>query len=530
MGKVVAERGHVTQLLGIAPAGKVTYPGGPAEDSIPEGAALDPNHSHFILVDGAEWSSGTEMMFKVADALAAEARVVAVLVNGGAEAKEEVRRCVERSWPIIVIEGSGRLADQLAANLEIVSGGNLSTFPLGGSPAELRQLIVRHAEGALVEAWRRFAQFDSKAKYLQKRHTDLLTWTLTLGVLGTLFVISQKQLMDWAARQDPRYRVLTAFLILALPIILLVAAEGFERFRRSARWVLPGIFLALLVLLVVGGLPNFFTDVLRALGVVILAVPITVSILLTAASYFKPRQKWILLRGSAEAIKKEIFRYRTQVGDYSDEKTEAFASPIESPPATLASRDEVLVDKTATICRRLMRTEVNTVSLGFTGTIPPEYAVKKGDDGFSFLTPDRYIEVRLQDQIDYYLDKGAKLEKKIAILQWTVFIIGGVGTFLAALKWQLWIALTTALVTALTAYATDFQWENTLIKYNQAASDLNDLRSWWRALGPDAKERNKDTLVESSEKILESEQSGWVQQMQDAMASVQAAAEENKKK
>src|SRR2546421_6190120 len=59
MGRVIALRGRVIPLLGIAPAGKVTYPGGPAEGSIKDGAALDPNHSHFLLIDGDQWSDGT---------------------------------------------------------------------------------------------------------------------------------------------------------------------------------------------------------------------------------------------------------------------------------------------------------------------------------------------------------------------------------------------------------------------------------------------------------------------------------------
>src|ERR1041384_3851728 len=64
MGKVIALRGRVTPLLGIAPKGKVTYPGGPAAGSITGGAALDPNHSHFVLADGEDWPIGTEVMFK----------------------------------------------------------------------------------------------------------------------------------------------------------------------------------------------------------------------------------------------------------------------------------------------------------------------------------------------------------------------------------------------------------------------------------------------------------------------------------
>ena len=51
MGLGVADRGGKSILLGVAPAGMVTYPGGPKEGSISNGAPLDPNHSHFELAD-----------------------------------------------------------------------------------------------------------------------------------------------------------------------------------------------------------------------------------------------------------------------------------------------------------------------------------------------------------------------------------------------------------------------------------------------------------------------------------------------
>ena len=54
VGQGVADRGRKTALLGVAPAGKVAYPDGPADRSPTDGAALDPNHSHFVLVDSHE--------------------------------------------------------------------------------------------------------------------------------------------------------------------------------------------------------------------------------------------------------------------------------------------------------------------------------------------------------------------------------------------------------------------------------------------------------------------------------------------
>ncbi|HTE89769.1 MAG TPA: hypothetical protein VK639_12480, partial [Terriglobales bacterium] len=112
MGQSIADRGRKSSLLGVAPAGTVTYPGGPTIAGT-DSAPLDPNHSHFILADGKEWGSETEMLFEVAAAF--DVPVLAILVNGGGIAKDELLQSVRRSWPVIVIKGSGRLADQVAA-------------------------------------------------------------------------------------------------------------------------------------------------------------------------------------------------------------------------------------------------------------------------------------------------------------------------------------------------------------------------------------------------------------------------------
>jgi hypothetical protein len=170
-----------------------------------------------------------------------------------------------------------------------------------------------------------------------------------------------------------------------------------------------------------------------------------------------------------------------------------------------------------------MRTDVNLSSLiRYPKCLPPEFAVAPGDDGFTVLTPDRYIRVRLADQLDYYRRNAVRHESKLRRLQWTIFILGGLGTLLAAIDQQVWIALTTAVAATVTTYLGYKQTESTLMKYNQAATDLDSVRSWWTALPPDdqAKQDNLDTLVDHTEMVLQSEHDGWVQQMQNALAEL----------
>ncbi len=152
MGQGIAQQGHKPTLLGIAPEGRVSYPGkaGAQKDSGP----LDPNHSHFVLVESDEWGGETAMMYKLGQFLADGLPSVAVLVNGGEIAENEALYNVRQRRPIIVIEGSGRLADDIArlwreraaspadeALAEIVKDGDIHLFPPTGTPEQLQQLL-----------------------------------------------------------------------------------------------------------------------------------------------------------------------------------------------------------------------------------------------------------------------------------------------------------------------------------------------------------------------------------------------------
>ncbi len=94
IGQGVADRGHRSPLLGVAPLGTVNYPGRTAEPDAGETVPLDPNHSHFALAEGSEWGSETELMFSLAGHLGREAPVLTILINGGEIARDEVLRSV----------------------------------------------------------------------------------------------------------------------------------------------------------------------------------------------------------------------------------------------------------------------------------------------------------------------------------------------------------------------------------------------------------------------------------------------------
>jgi cytidylate kinase len=120
------------------------------------------------------------------------------------------------------------------------------------------------------------------------------------------------------------------------------------------------------------------------------------------------------------------------------------------------------------------------------------------------------------------LTEQVQLDLRLRIFQWLIYITGGVGTFLAAVHLQLWVALTVALVSLFTAFLEYRQVQSTLILYNQAVTNLENLQNWWTTLPQDDKKKqeNIDKLVDTSETILNSELTGWIQQMESAMTKI----------
>lgn len=452
LGAGVASNGARIPLLGVAPANRVTYPGhedGSGKDPAP----LDPNHTHFLLAPGDTWGIETPWLIQAAEALSDGKPVLTVLVNGGPVAKSEVLESVRRGWPVLVIRGSGGLADQIAGLdgpspnptldpdlSEIQADGRISVVGIDDL-SEIERVIAGRSpqDQTLPLAWQLFNEYDASAKRCQGTFRGLQMLILTLGVLATaLAIVHQREPVegDWIG---------------------------------------------------------------RVLQDAIIMIPILISILIAWVNRFRPGNKWVLLRAEAEAMKREIFRYRAQAGAYS-------AAQCRDIP-----REMKLAQEMESISARLQRTEVNR------SVIPPirESALPKLD----MLSPEDYVRERLQDQIEYMRSKTGKLERSLQVWQWAVLLLGGAGTLLAAIGRNVWIALTVAIAAAITTKLETDQVENSLIQYNQALAGLVGVQGWWTALTEWEKhcQKNIDLLVDHTEKILEGETSGWVQQMQSAL-------------
>ena len=143
MGEAVAQHPRTCQLLGIAPKGKIAHPEIVGASAVSDGAPLEPHHSHFVLVESAEWGGETTTLLELARGF--NAPIVAVLVNGGAIAADEALQSVRNGWPLLVLEGSGRFADELS---EAVRDGQSAKSAKIGEIARSGRVALFHVDDA----------------------------------------------------------------------------------------------------------------------------------------------------------------------------------------------------------------------------------------------------------------------------------------------------------------------------------------------------------------------------------------------
>ena len=454
----------------------------------------EPNHSELMRLP-AEWPDAAKMSFLIAVELAkskieGERPVIGVLAGGGEEDKLTALRCARHGWPLLIMQGAGGIGDALVDAMappadgtkpappddpelqEILESTAIYSFSLTASTDEIKRTLVAPIQKPgeiLVDAWSRFDVLDEGAKAKQRRFRSTQLWILSMTVVVTFLAI--------------------------------VA----ELSKGSHPNVLPAVR------------QHLNMEAIRSsLHIVMIIVPITIAMLVGFNARFREGNKWILLRAAAEAIKREIFRYRMRSGLYSEAQCkQALAS------MRLAAN---IKDITA----NLVQSEINRTSLS-TQNENNKTAGKTNDVGKSdlvkvaerlkFLNAEEYLRDRVQDQINYYEWKTDVLSQQSKRLQIFIVVAGGLGTFLAAIGGEVWVALTTALAAALTNKLEIDQVENSLVQYNMALTNLSNVASWWKGLSPweRTRQKNLDLLVDQTETTLEHETTGWVQQMQSTL-------------
>lgn len=155
IGDVRLHAEYTFPLVGVSPMGKISYPGykNPNEE-----AFLEDSHSHFVLVDGDEWGDESRMILKLTQSICKSGLKpsAGILINGGKIAMQEVYLATtkEHKLPIIVVEGSGRAADEISTAYRtgkstqvilqaILAGGDIELVGTVEGPEAMREKLAR---------------------------------------------------------------------------------------------------------------------------------------------------------------------------------------------------------------------------------------------------------------------------------------------------------------------------------------------------------------------------------------------------
>ncbi len=111
LGEIYATAQHNFPLIGVAVAQLVHFPGHEPRSAR---AGLEQHHTHFVLVPGEKWGDESVWLAQLAAVLAGDFPALTVLINGGEVSRNDVNLSLARRRPVLLIQGTGRLADELA--------------------------------------------------------------------------------------------------------------------------------------------------------------------------------------------------------------------------------------------------------------------------------------------------------------------------------------------------------------------------------------------------------------------------------
>lgn len=230
------------------------------------------------------------------------------------------------------------------------------------------------------------------------------------------------------------------------------------------------------------GLRPLASDDYRDYGTVLTCMPILIGILTAVDNRFRSNTKYRVLRWASDAVRSEIFNYRSNCGDFGS--------------ASLPERNKLLRKRISTIAEDVLSTAVIEGSLGKPRRENNNYvyAVEGGaspapgqpplllDDAFSNLTPDDYMRLRVLPEAAVYLQRAQAAQRALSRLQVLVYLLGGLGTLLATFNLQILVAITTATTTALNTVAEKENYGGAVLVYNRAVTQLTNVQGWWNAL------------------------------------------------
>jgi TRPM family ion channel len=146
IGQIRRQQHYKFPLVGVAPEGLVTWPGGPYSTKFLwwgiKRWQLESHYSHFILVPGSQFGDESSWIVDTATCLSKDHQSVTILINGGEISRRDIDLSLEYGRPVVALSRTGRLADEFARQPD---RNKLITV----IPANAAQKIVEVVQAAL---------------------------------------------------------------------------------------------------------------------------------------------------------------------------------------------------------------------------------------------------------------------------------------------------------------------------------------------------------------------------------------------
>lgn len=347
---------------------------------------------------------------------------------------------------------------------------------------------------ALRTAWQRYLEYSTAANKRKRTQERARLIIIVLSVVVTVLAVFSTVL----AAESSRLEVLAANPGISADVRI-EALDGWcaGLFQSNVTDCLNGV-----------------NALIGANKVVLIALPLIIAGMLTWMMQFMPSTAWIGYRVGAELVRYQIYLYRMESGDFLGK------GPNE--------QQEVLLERIKQARRRV---DQLGSSEPYTLPTPPDLpsAVKATcddtrDDGFSPLTVDEYLLYRIRPQREWYVSRLHRNYRDLKNWRAGALVLTGLGAFLVAVGFEPWVAVTTAIATAVGIFIDLRMYGRTYAIYHTAVMELDEEVANWLALSQERKDTPAELsdFVKRVEDILQRERERWMAQaMQSQTASEQ---------
>jgi len=540
------DRLYSVPVVGIVAKSSSSWPGDERPKQL-ERQPLQPDHTHFVMLPSEDEASSINFRFKLAHHYTNYGALpsIAFVVNGGVAALDGVLATVRMGWPVVVIKGSGGLADRIAEGkkdpgkfitdpllTEILQEGNIEFLELcevdGGLCLQMMDRIFSsNTNQAVVGGSTPEEDAAVEAEYAAARKVGAGAQLVSMGASGLKESAKAASGIGFAMKE--KVKPLASFganrwegvpVDLDTQIPNAVAAWERQVLYKDNAQISKSIAVSMTrTLLILGVLSTTLAAVIEfvkkmdregwdgvnsgqadisvfTLNYVLFLIPILVAMMISVENETRQGLKATLLTSGAEILLSHIYQYRAGVGDYAG----AASAKNSAMQTRLREEDE-----------RVGSSGVNEMGLSQAGVVSARrraFLISEHDDAFSPLTPEDYVTLRLEKMQRYYENSSLVCARRSGTLNVSVYALGGVGSALAIVNdAQVFVAVTTAVSSALVTLMEKEKYQEKIFVFNRCISDLTSVLTWWRSLSPIAKANPQKftKLVQDVEAIKERE-------------------------